>query len=66
MAAYIAVMPHPCAALTDESGHFAIHHVPPGTHKIYAWHEVLGVLTKEVKINGSRSAVVDFEFTTVK
>ncbi|HTS16931.1 MAG TPA: hypothetical protein VMP11_05105 [Verrucomicrobiae bacterium] len=66
MAAYIAVMPHPCAALTDENGRFVIHHVPAGTHKIYAWHEVLGVLTKEVRINGSRSATVDFEFTTGK
>jgi hypothetical protein len=66
MNAYIAVLPHPWAALTDENGHFVIHNVPPGKQKIYAWHEVLGVMTKEVKLNGSRTAVVDFEFTTKK
>jgi hypothetical protein len=66
MNAYIAVLPHPWAALTDENGRFVLHHVPPGTQKIYAWHEVLGVLTKEVNISGSRPSVVDFEFTTKK
>lgn len=66
MNAYIAVLPHPWAALTDENGHFVLRHVPPGTQKIYAWHEVLGVLTKEVDISPRRTAVVDFEFTTEK
>jgi hypothetical protein len=66
MAAYIAVLPHPWAALTDENGRFVIHHVPPGAQKIYAWHEVLGVLTQEVKLNGNHAAVVDFEFTVRK
>ncbi|MGD1018124.1 MAG: hypothetical protein ABSA12_02275 [Verrucomicrobiia bacterium] len=66
MNAYIAVLPHPWAVLTDENGHFVLHHVPPGTQKIYAWHEVLGVLTEEVRLNGNRSAVVDFDFVTKK
>jgi hypothetical protein len=66
MNAYIAVLPHPWAALTDENGHFVLHNLPPGTQKIYAWHEVLGVLTKEVKLNGNHTAVVDFEFDAKK
>ncbi len=66
MNAYIAVLPHPWAALTDENGHFVLHHVPPGTQKIYAWHEVLGVLTEDARLNGNRAAVVDFEFVTKK
>jgi hypothetical protein len=66
MNAYIAVLPHPWAALTDENGRFVLHNVPSGTQKIYAWHEVLGVLTKEVKLNGNHTAVVDFEFVTKK
>lgn len=66
MSAYIAVLPHPWAVLTDANGRFVLHNVPPGTQKIYAWHEVLGVLTKEVKLNGSHTAVVDFEFTPKK
>ena len=66
MNAYIAVLPHPWAALTDENGRFVLRNVPLGTQKIYAWHEVLGVLTKEVKLNGNHTAVVDFDFTTKK
>jgi hypothetical protein len=64
MNAYIAVLPHPWAALTDEGGRFVLRNVPPGTHKIYAWHEVLGVLTKEVNLSSNHPAVVDFEFST--
>jgi len=66
MAAYIAVMPHPWAALTDENGRFTLRNVPAGTHKIYAWHEVLGTLAREVKLDGNRTATVDFEFVTKK
>jgi hypothetical protein len=64
MAAYIAVMPHPWATLTDENGRFTLRNVPAGTHKIYAWHEVLGTIVREVRVNGERSATVDFQFTT--
>jgi hypothetical protein len=64
MAAYIAVMPHPWAALTDENGRFTLHDVPAGRHKIYAWHEALGTRTREFHVSGGRDAVVDFEFTT--
>lgn len=63
MAAYIAVMPHPWVALTDENGRFTLRNVPAGPHKIYAWHEVLGTLAREVRVNGGRNAAVDFEFT---
>ena len=66
MSAYIAVLPHPWAALTDENGHFVLHHVPRGMQKICAWHEVLGVLTREVKLNGNHAVVADFEFSTKK
>jgi hypothetical protein len=63
MAAYIAVMPHPWAALTDENGRFTLRNVPPGAHKIYAWHEVLGTLTRDASVNGNHPTTVDFEFT---
>ena len=63
MAAYIAVMPHSWAALTDENGRFTLRNVPAGTHKIYAWHEVLGTLVKDVRVNGERGATVDFQFS---
>jgi hypothetical protein len=66
MAAYVAVLPHPWAALTDENGRFTLRNVPAGTYKVYAWHEVLGTLTREVKLNGSHTATVDFEFARKK
>ena len=64
MAAYIAVMPHPWAALTDENGRFVLRNVPAGKHRIYAWHEVLGTLVREVQISGARTGTVDFQFTS--
>jgi hypothetical protein len=64
MAAYVAVLPHPWAALTDENGRFTLHNVPAGAHKIYAWHEVLGTLVHEVHVNGEGSATADFQFST--
>ena len=62
MTAYIAVMPHPWAALTDEAGRFVIRGVPPGNHKIYVWHEVLGTLAREVNVRSDRTTQIDFEF----
>jgi|GEM_PF-581938 len=64
MAAYIAVMPHPWAALTDENGNFTLRGVPAGTHKLYAWHEVLGTLVREVKVIGDRPTTANFEFSS--
>jgi hypothetical protein len=64
MAAYIAVMPHPWAALTDENGNFTLRGVPAGTHKLYVWHEVLGTLVREVKVIGDRPNTANFEFSS--
>jgi hypothetical protein len=37
--------------------------VPAGTHKLYAWHEVLGTLVREVKVIGDRPTTANFEFS---
>lgn len=66
MAAYIAVMPHPWAALSDANGKFTLRDLPAGTHKLYAWHEVLGTLTREVKVPGGRTVTVDLEFVSAQ
>jgi hypothetical protein len=66
MAAYIAVLPHPWAALTDENGRFTLHNVPAGAHKIYAWHEALGTLVHDVHVNGEGSTTADFQFSTAR
>jgi hypothetical protein len=64
MAAYIAVLPHPWAALTDENGRFTLRNVPAGTHKIYVWHEALGTMAREVRVNSEGSTTADFQFST--
>ena len=64
MAAYIAVMPHPWAALTDENGRFTLHNVPREHIEIYAWHEVLGTFISDVHVNGEHGVVADFQFST--
>ena len=60
MSAYLAVLPHPWAALTDESGRFALSGVPAGSYKLYVWHETLGTLARDVKV----PATVELEFTS--
>lgn len=39
MNAEMVVAPHPYYAITDESGHFELTGVPPGTYRLVAWHE---------------------------
>jgi hypothetical protein len=60
MSAYIAVLPHPWATLTDENGRFVLSGMPTGSYKLYAWHETLGTLVCEIKA----PAAVDLEFTS--
>jgi hypothetical protein len=65
MTGYIAVLPHPWATVTDEDGRFSIRGVPPGTYKLYAWHEALGTLTRDIRVSADRTATVNLEFSTV-
>ena len=62
MTAYIAVLPSSWAAVTDETGRFEMKGVPAGPHKLYAWHEVLGTLTRDVMVMSNRTTTVEFEF----
>ena len=62
MSAYIAVLPHSWAALTDESGRFAIAGIPAGNYKLYAWHEMLGTLTRDLKVTTGRTVTLDLDF----
>jgi plastocyanin len=55
MSAWIAVMPSPFFATTDESGTFTIDRVPPGHYTIGVWHELLGELEIEASVGSGRS-----------
>ena len=42
MKAWIAYIPHPYFALSDENGKYTLENVPPGTYKLGYWHEACG------------------------
>jgi plastocyanin len=39
MSAYIAIVAAPAYVVTDDTGHFAFKHLPPGKYKLKAWSE---------------------------
>ena len=47
MKAWIAYVPHPYFAVTNEKGEFTLEDVPPGTYKLGYWHEACGTNNKE-------------------
>jgi plastocyanin len=64
MYASVAVVDHPCVAVTDASGAVEIAGVPPGTYTQQAWHEKLG--NREVQVTVGRSSTAtapDLVFT---
>ena len=61
MHAYLFVADHPYHAVTDGSGHFVLDDVPPGTHTIAVWHELLGSRERQVTVAAGKTATVDFE-----
>jgi hypothetical protein len=61
MESYLAILPHPCAALTAEDGSFSFQ-LPPGKYQIAAWHEALGELTMDVQVGASETKTQDFHY----
>lgn len=62
MGGYIHVLPHPFFAVSGEDGGFAINKIPPGTHKLEAWHEKLGRQVQEVTVKDGEVKTVEFVF----
>jgi plastocyanin len=64
MHASVAVVDHPCFAVTSEGGGFEIAGVPPGTYTLQAWHETLGKRELSVTVEPSGTTTVpDILFT---
>ncbi len=61
--AWIVVLDNPYFDITDRNGYFEICDIPPGTYKFQVWHEELGNLEKEVKINPKETTVVEFIYS---
>jgi hypothetical protein len=59
---YVAVSPHPFAAVTGSDGKFTLSNVPPGHHTLTAWHELGGERTADVMVVPGRIAEVRFSY----
>lgn len=62
MVAFVGVVPHPYFAVTGADGSFEIRDVPAGLHRLQAWHEQLGVLTADVRVEPGAPAAVEFVY----
>jgi plastocyanin len=63
MRAWVAYVPHPYFAVTNEKGEFTLEDVPPGTYKLGYWHEACGTNNKEpvtVTVTAGGEAKQDF------
>lgn len=60
--AYIAVIPHPWAAVSDSAGRFDIPQIPPGQYAVYVWHQSLGTLTGKIRVVRNQSVTIRFEY----
>jgi plastocyanin len=63
MTAYVAVVPHAFAAISDETGTVTIARVPPGKYTIQTWHERYGKLSKTVTVTAGGTATINFDYT---
>jgi len=58
MRAWIVVMEHPFYAVTGAEGEFTLPNVPPGKYTLNVWHEMLGVVTKDVSVADADASVM--------
>ncbi len=58
MRAWVVVAEHPYYAVTNERGEFALENVPPGNYTLQVWHEILGMLKKDVAVTDGVAAVI--------
>ena len=60
MTASIMVFDHPYFRMPAADGSFTIDDVPVGTHQISAWHERIGESVNAIRVEGGRTARVEF------
>lgn len=63
MSAYVHVFEHALHATTGRDGRFRIEGVPPGRHRVRAWHERLGVRFVDVEVTAGEARRVELTFT---
>lgn len=60
MAASIVVSPNAWSTQPDESGAFHLSAVPPGRHKLIAWHKAAGFYEKTIDVPATGNVAVEF------
>ncbi len=63
MSAWLAYVPHPYFAVTDEIGKFTLENVPPGTYQLGYWHEACGSNSKSptsITVEAGGTVMQDF------
>ncbi len=63
MTLYVGVVDHPYFAVTDQTGHFRIEHVPVGVQTVQAWHEYYGTLTAKVDVAAGTLTKLELVYT---
>lgn len=58
---WLYVVKNPYYAVSDESGHFHIDRIPPGTYDLVVWHPVLGIKTQRVTLTPGEHVSIDFD-----
>ena len=62
MKSYMAVMPHPFYAVSQNNGSFTISNLPPGQYTVVAWHEKYGQQEQQVTVGAKESKALSFTF----
>jgi hypothetical protein len=57
MVAWVVVLDHPFFAVTGADGQFEIPNLPPGKHKLVAWHERLGEREADVEVGKDQKVI---------
>jgi hypothetical protein len=63
MHAYIQILEHPYASVTNAKGEFSMKDIPAGTYTIEAWHEALGKVTiANIKVESGKASKIKLEY----
>ena len=62
MSAFVVVADHPYHSVTDAYGAYEIRDLPAGRYTVRVWHEELGALAEDVRIEAGGMAKADFTF----
>jgi plastocyanin len=65
MAASILVFDHPYFVIPSPDGSFALGNLPAGAYELAAWHERIGESVQTVRVEGGRTARVEFTLPVV-